>query len=60
MMKAQDLTHLVTVCAKCLRASCWHGLEMCDEARGAGTVEKTAAELKQMCLEHPSWWRKRA
>jgi len=43
----------VMVCASCLRAGCWHGEVMCDEARGAGTVEKPAHELDALNLEHP-------
>lgn len=45
---------LVTVCSKCLRASCWHGEFMCSESRRAGTVERTVDELDAMNLEHPS------
>ena len=44
---------LVTVCDKCLRASCWHGEFMCDDARSAGTVQKTVAQLRSLRLEHP-------
>ena len=35
----------VVVCDKCLRASCWHGMFMCEEAKDAGTVERTRREL---------------
>lgn len=38
--------HKVTVCDACLRACCWQGEFMCDAAVGAGTVEKTVAELR--------------
>lgn len=44
----------ITVCDKCLRASCWQDLFMCDDARLAGTVQKTLEELKELNLEHPS------
>lgn len=47
----------ITVCDKCLRASCWQGLFMCDDARLAGTVQKTLEELKELNLEHPSYWK---
>lgn len=47
---------LVTVCSKCMRASCWAGMFMCDEAQNAGTVERPVAELRQLGLEHPKWW----
>jgi len=47
----------VTVCAKCLCASCWQGIFMCDESREAGTVEKTIKQLKKLKLESPHYWR---
>lgn len=47
---------LITVCDKCLTACCWHGIFMCDNAYGAGTVEKTARELRKLNLEHPSYY----
>ncbi len=47
----------VTVCDKCLTASCWQGSFMCDEAQNAGTVEKTVTELKKLKREHPSFWK---
>ena len=47
---------LITVCDKCLTAACWQGVLMCPDARGAGTVEKTRAELRVLNLEHESWW----
>jgi len=46
----------VTVCDKCLMASCWQGIFMCDAAYRAGTLEKTIEELKNLNLEHPSYW----
>jgi hypothetical protein len=39
------LDRKITVCDKCLCACCWHGEFMCDEAKYAGTVEKTIREL---------------
>ena len=59
-MAADSVTKLITVCDKCLRASCWHGEFMCDEARSAGTVEKTVAELTLLDREHPSYWEPRS
>jgi hypothetical protein len=50
----------VTVCDKCLQASCWHGEFMCNDARTAGTVEMTVAELAALNREHPSYWEPRA
>ena len=47
----------VTVCDKCLMASCWQGEFMCDESKTAGTIEKPIRELKKLNLEHPSFWR---
>jgi len=48
----------VTVCDRCLQASCWQGEFMCDEARYAGTTTKTVAELRKLNLEHPDYWTK--
>lgn len=48
---------LVTVCSKCLRAACWQGEFYCDNAKSAGTVKKTRAELKALAFEHPSYWK---
>lgn len=47
----------VTVCDKCLQASCWQGVFMCEEAREAGTVEKTVEELSKLGLEHSHYWK---
>ena len=47
----------ITVCDKCLTASCWQGLFMCDDSKFAGTVEKTIDELKELNLEHSSYWK---
>ena len=47
----------ITVCDKCLRACCWQGNFMCDEADGAGTQEMTIEELRAGRYgEHESWW----
>lgn len=48
----------ITVCDKCLCASCWQGVFMCDETRGASTTEKTVDELRKLDLEHPCYWGK--
>jgi hypothetical protein len=48
----------VTVCSKCLRACCWQGEFMCDDARTAGTEELSIKELMELDLEHPSYWKK--
>lgn len=47
----------ITVCDKCLTASCWHYEFMCDDAINAGTTEKTIEELKELALEHPENWK---
>ena len=36
----KELNRKVTVCDKCLKASCWQGVYMCNDTRNAGTVEK--------------------
>ena len=43
---------MVTVCAACLCASCWHGEFYCSEAQTAGAVEKPVRELRRLKLEH--------
>lgn len=52
-----ETENTITVCDKCLQASCWHGEFMCFEAIDAGTTEKTIVELKKLNLEHPSYWK---
>lgn len=52
MKKIINGDKLITVCNKCLTVSCWQGIFMCDEARSAGTVEKTKKELIDLGLEH--------
>ena len=47
---------LVTVCAACLRASCWHGIFYCDHAVGAGTRRMSVRQLNALCREHPSYY----
>lgn len=47
----------VTVCDKCLQASCWQGTFMCDDARTAGTTVKTVAELRKLNREHEDYWK---
>jgi hypothetical protein len=47
----------ITVCAACLQASCWQGRFMCQDARTAGTVQETRAELEALDLEHPDYWK---
>lgn len=44
--------YYVTVCGACLRASCWHGDDLCDESRNAGTVIERASILRKEGREH--------
>ncbi len=46
----------VTVCAECLRASCWHGADSCEDSLTSDVVEKTLTELRALDLEHASYW----
>lgn len=46
----------ITVCDKCLKASCLKGIFLCDESRSVGTVEKTVKELKKLMLENSCYW----
>ena len=46
----------VTVCASCLKASCWQGAYLCDWADSSGTTERTVEQLRELDLEHPDWW----
>jgi hypothetical protein len=43
----------VVVCDKCLTASCWHGVFMCQGSTAAGLTTRTVAELTALGLEHP-------
>ena len=47
---------LVTVCAECLTASCWHYKFVCEKYRTADIVQKTVAELMELGREHPDNW----
>lgn len=46
----------ITVCSACLCASCWQGAFYCDEAKTAGTVQKTRAQLEALGRESPHYW----
>jgi hypothetical protein len=54
---AQERSELITVCDKCLQASCWQGVFYCDDYKTAGTVQKTRRELLELNREHPSYWK---
>ena len=55
-MKKQNNNRLVTVCDKCLKASCYQGIFLCDDAYYAGEKKLSIKELKKLNLEHPSYW----
>lgn len=55
-MEKLDLNQKITVCNRCLQASCWLGKFMCDDSQTAGTVEKTVRELTELNLEYPVYW----
>jgi epoxyqueuosine reductase QueG len=46
----------VTVCDKCLKASCWQGIFMCDDSAFADITEKSVGELEELNLEHQRYW----
>jgi len=46
----------ITVCNACMRACCWHGMFMCDEARCAGITELTREQLVELGLESSEYW----
>ncbi len=45
--------YMVTVCAACHTASCWHGEFMCDASKDADIESLPASKLDAMRLEHP-------
>lgn len=56
MIENKNTNRKVIVCDKCFQASCWQGVFMCDDARIAGTIDKTINELIELGIEHPSYW----
>lgn len=46
----------VAVCDMCFTAACWQGLYMCEASRNAGLVNLSVRELRELALEHPSFW----
>ncbi len=46
----------ITVCDACFRACCWKGIFMCDDARDAGTVERTVQQCVELGEEHSDYW----
>lgn len=49
-------TRKVLVCDACLKASCWYGEFMCDDAVGAGLKIVEIEDLKGLNREHPEYW----
>lgn len=47
---------MILVCDCCLRACCYYGEFMCDDARGAGTGVLPVQILKALKREHPEYW----
>lgn len=43
------------VCSNCLRCSCWLGIFMCDESRGASLYRARKVDLLRMGLENEDW-----
>lgn len=46
--------YMVTVCAACRCASCWHGEFMCQQSGTANTVDVAASVLRAENREHAS------
>ena len=51
------LNEPVTVCSECLKASCWQGIFMCDEAHGADTTTRTRRQLVELGYENTDYMR---
>ena len=48
---------MITVCDKCLRASCWQGISMCPQSQTAGTTQITVTALQKLNLESACYWK---
>lgn len=48
----------ILVCDQCFTRVCWNGELMCWNARTAGLVMATKAQLDQLGREHPSYYEK--
>lgn len=46
----------ITVCAACLRASCWQGKFYCEDYKTADTVEMSPQALQLLGRECSSYW----
>lgn len=47
---------MITVCDKCLQASCWQGIFMCWDSGNAGTVDLPMGLLEELKFENKSYW----
>jgi hypothetical protein len=54
--RQSEARRLITVCAVCLRATCWQGKFYCEAARYAKTTRKSVRELRALGLEHEDYW----
>lgn len=50
------MAHYVIVCDKCLRASCWLGIFMCDESKTAGLTVISWRKAAALKLEHRDYY----
>lgn len=46
----------VTVCDRCLQASCWQGIFMCEDSETAGTVDLPRSTLRMLDRENEDYW----
>lgn len=53
-MATTDRDYLVTVCAECLMACCWHGEYMCEKSKTANVTKVPVSRLRELNREHPS------
>lgn len=49
-------TELITICDRCLKASCWQGISYCDDYRTADIMRKTRKELAKLGRESSDYW----
>lgn len=51
-----ELIETVTVCSGCLRASCWHAWDQCENHALLGSIELPVTALEALNRETPDWW----
>lgn len=54
--RERDDARMVTVCAVCLRASCWQGVLLCEKSRNASTIKYPVRTLRKLKKESPTYW----